>query len=265
MFGQYRGGLHIMTLQTLQKALFTPRPSTSALMRLPVELRFMAMGELSQPPSGDAYGNSLGTTRTKDGRLSIESFAWFMYWTRLRGVCRQLKLEVDAHICGWVRTRDISVHAWDLAGTLDVPIPLFAHVTRLTVLFDVLDIDKGDTYQEPEVISLPLWKNYKKALHFLALMSRLTALTIRWRADLNDAINDDTMYDLRSVLIPDVYLTLYNCSPTDMQCLETITSVGFEDPENAIYDELCDMVKAEEKMRALKVFYIGRRTMEYVV
>ena len=50
-----------------------------------------------------------------------------------------------------------------------------------------------------------------------------------------------------------------------MQCLESITFVGFEDPDHLIYEELCGMVKADEELRALTVHYVGRPTMEFVV
>jgi len=173
-----------------------------------MELRFMIMEELSQPKTSDAYGNSLGTTRTKEGQLSAENLSWVLHWTRLRGVCRQLKLEADAHICRWVQSHDISVHAWDLTGTSDVPVALFAKVTRLTVFFDVLDIDKGDEEQEPEEVNIALLQDYKKALHFLALMPQLKSLTIRWRADSNDAVTGDSIDELQNRLIPDIFQTL---------------------------------------------------------
>ena len=256
----------IMTLLTLQKAPFTPRPSPSSLMRLPAELRFMIMKELSQPTSSDVYGCSLGTTRSKDGVVSTENLSWALHWTRLRAVCRQLKLEADAHICRWVNLHEISVHAWDLTGSLDMPLALFAQVTRLTVFFDVMDICKGDIDLEPTEVNFALLQDYYKALHFIAMMPRLSSLTIRWRADTKDAMDDDLIGDLQFILLPDIFQALYTCSPTYMECLESITFVGFDTELWNIrgIEELCETVGAPEQLQAVEVIFVGCAKAEYV-
>jgi len=223
----------------------------------------MVMEELWQPTASDAYGCSLGTTR-KDGLISTENSIWVVTWAKVRGTCTQLRMEADAHIVRWVRCHDISVHAWDLTGTLDMPMALFAQITRLTVFFDVMDMIKADIDLEPTKINFPLLQNYYKALHSLAMMPRLTSLTIRWRADSADSITDDIIKDLQHILVPDVFQTLCNCSPTDMECLESVFLVGF-DPEVLEIDELCDWVRADEKLRALKISFIGSAKAEYVV
>ena len=241
-------------------------------MKLPAELRFMIMEALSRPIKSDAYGNSLGTTRSKDGLLSTENLSWAFHWVRLRGVCRLLKLEADAHIRPWVQCHNVSVHAWDLTGSSDIPSLLFAEVTRLTVFFDLndmLEADKFISFPEP---NRALLMDFFKAVHFIAIMSRLKSLTIRWRCDSKDTITEEMLDHIQYNVFDDLFCVLYNCSPTKMACLESVTFIGW-DPDVLTRDELCDnnrrlgeMVgRAVEQLRILPIFFVGRATVEYVV
>jgi len=226
----------------------------------------MIIKTLWQPTTDDAYGNSLGTTRTKDGVLSTDNLSWARNWAKVRGLCKQLQLEADAHIYRWIRDHSVSVHAWDLTGSSGIPVLLFGDITQFTVFFDVKDIDKTDRSDIANEPDGALLKDHYKALHCIACMPRLTKLTVRWRADTKHCIKDWKLRDLQSGLFEDIFEVLYCCSPTGMESLKSVTFVGFDaDIENR--DELCKIVwrEAEEQLRAVKVSFVGSAIMEYVV
>jgi hypothetical protein len=218
--------------------LMWKKQQESPLFRLPAEIRKMIMILLVEPgyvnEEEENYDDYLvyTTIAVRDGSLE----EWVTSWSKVRTVCRQMRVEVDSMVVWALRKSYVivtklpfGINSQDLTSTClkSAPISIFAQVTKLKIWFSLCEIPILD--EDLQFYSaLRNVMDFQQKLHFLAMMPKLEFLAVGVRdCDHNDFIS---LYLAQDELARRMFEVFVHCSPDRMASLKHITFYNYEQP-----------------------------------